>query len=199
MTSGLWPQVSQLACTLGERRHAPARAITPPSPRPVGPAAKQRVRRLGFPYVPLCHFGHMDFIKLPTLTVRAWAWRRRVRSESSQYSKLSYPGVSRAPGACPTVRDDQLRQHRESGSQGLRAGIRSGASDAKGMLRDLKLDSDEGKRPELAVADFALSNEIISPDEPSRRNEAPCIPCVVIRIRYLWIDWFHVCDRHIRS
>ena len=29
------------------------------------------------------------------------------------------------------------------------------------MLRDLKLDSDEGPRPELALADFVVSNEIV--------------------------------------
>jgi hypothetical protein len=30
------------------------------------------------------------------------------------------------------------------------------------VLRDLKLDSDEGPRPELAVADFIVSNEILA-------------------------------------
>jgi hypothetical protein len=29
------------------------------------------------------------------------------------------------------------------------------------MLRDLKLDSDEGSRPELALADFVVSNEVM--------------------------------------
>jgi hypothetical protein len=29
------------------------------------------------------------------------------------------------------------------------------------MLRDLKLDSDEGPRPELALVDFVLSNEVL--------------------------------------
>jgi hypothetical protein len=29
------------------------------------------------------------------------------------------------------------------------------------MLRDLKLDSEEGPRPELALADFVVSNEIL--------------------------------------
>ncbi len=29
------------------------------------------------------------------------------------------------------------------------------------MLRDLKLDSDEGPRPELALADFVVSSEIL--------------------------------------
>ena len=29
------------------------------------------------------------------------------------------------------------------------------------MLRDLKLDSDEGPRPELALTDFVVSNEIV--------------------------------------
>jgi hypothetical protein len=32
---------------------------------------------------------------------------------------------------------------------------------APAMLRDLKLDSDEGLRPELALADFVVSNEIM--------------------------------------
>src|SRR5260370_4810416 len=29
------------------------------------------------------------------------------------------------------------------------------------MLRDLKLDSDEGPRPELALVDFVVSNEVL--------------------------------------